>query len=88
MSVESDTVSLGESCYSSEERRGTCEVASCYKQSSCVTPCCHERVCDDHYEELVVPVCDVDGCSYNEEKICTQCQGINGEYCDNEEHLK
>lgn len=90
MSVESDTVSSGESESSEEEERAAapCAVSSCYKRSAKHTPCCHEPLCEKHYEDFVVPVCDTEGCPNNTERICTECQGINGEYCDQKDHLK
>lgn len=91
MSVESDTVSSGESESSEEEKRvaaPSCGVSSCYKRSAEFTPCCREPLCEKHYGDLVVPICDTEGCPNNDEKICIECQGINGEYCDQKDHLK
>lgn len=53
----------------------------CDNEAEYTTPCCHEKLCSECENNMMIISCDNQRCELNEEIICTTCYRINGHSC-------
>lgn len=68
----------------SSESNPTCGMCECFEDAFEYTPCCHEILCDEHINEMMVKSCSIEDCENHSYDICRICLDINDEIflCD------